>query len=239
MAAPIAQLENLSKTYHKPGTTVFVQALRDLNISFHQGEFVAVVGASGSGKSTLMNILGCLDRPTTGRYILGGQDVSTLSDDQLSEIRGKRLGFVFQNFNLIPQLTLLENLEVPLFYQGAPASDRKKRAWELIEMVGLADRAHHRPMELSGGQQQRAAIARALINEPLIILADEPTGNLDSKTGQAILDVFSDLHQAGRTILMVTHEPDIASRCSRIIQLRDGQVISDTDGHSQAKQLST
>ncbi|NOX59505.1 MAG: ABC transporter ATP-binding protein [Planctomycetes bacterium] len=226
-SAPIASVENLVKTYQKPGSSVFVHALRGVSINFVAGESVAICGASGSGKSTMLNLLGCLDRPTSGIYRLGGLDVSTLDDDALSEIRGERIGFVFQNFNLIHQLTVLENLEVPLFYQGVPQQERKKRAEELIARVGLADRGDHRPMELSGGQQQRAAIARSLINNPVIILADEPTGNLDTETGEMILEVFDELRTEGRTVLMVTHEAEVANRCDRIITMRDGKIIED------------
>jgi putative ABC transport system ATP-binding protein len=187
------------------------------------------MGASGSGKSTLMNLIGCLDRPTSGQYILGGQDISQLEDDLLSEIRSKRIGFIFQQFNLIQQLTVLENLEVPMFYLGIPPLKRRERAMELAEKVGLAERVHHRPMELSGGQQQRVCIARALVNDPLIVLADEPTGALDSKTGQQILALFDELVAGGRTIILVTHDPGVARRCSRVIQLHDGAVVR--DGH--------
>lgn len=204
-----------------------VHALRGIEIDFVKGQSVAIRGQSGSGKSTLMNLLGCLDRPTSGRYFLGGLDVSRLDDDQLSAIRGERIGFVFQSFNLIPQLTVLENLEVPLFYQGRPARDRRERADELAELVGLADRGHHRPSELSGGQQQRAAIARALVNDPLLILADEPTGNLDTATGEMILSVFDQLHEKGKTVVMVTHDEYVAERCDRVVTLRDGRVVSD------------
>jgi putative ABC transport system ATP-binding protein len=225
----IATVRQLTKTYHKPGTIVSVEALRGIDLDIVQGQAVAVCGQSGSGKSTLMNILGCLDRLTTGRYLLGEQDVSDLDDDELSDIRGRHVGFVFQNFNLIPQMTVLENLEVPLFYQGVPATTRKQKARELVALVELAGRGHHRPMELSGGEQQRVAIARALINDPLIILADEPTGNLDTATGEMILDIFDRLHQAGKTVIMVTHEPNVAARCDRIITLRDGLIISDKD----------
>jgi putative ABC transport system ATP-binding protein len=225
---PLARLEQVVKTYHKIGTDVAVHALRDIDLIVHGGEYVAICGHSGSGKSTLMNLLGCLDRPTSGRYILGEDDVSQLDDDMLSEIRGLRLGFVFQNFNLIPQLTVLENLEVPLFYRGVPPHERHERAMYLAERVGLGERAHHRPAELSGGQQQRAAIARALINDPLFILADEPTGNLDTATGNVILDLFDELHQKeGKTILIVTHEADVSARCQRVVTLRDGHIISD------------
>ncbi|MBI4716498.1 MAG: ABC transporter ATP-binding protein [Planctomycetes bacterium] len=227
----MASVQKLSKVYGTPGTNVLVHALRGIDIDFAAGESVAICGQSGSGKSTLLNVLGCLDRPTAGKYILGDVDVADLSDDDRSDIRGKRIGFVFQNFNLIPQLTVLENLEVPLFYQGCPSAERRRRAQEFVEVVGLGDRGHHRPAELSGGQQQRAAIARSLINNPLILLADEPTGNLDSATGETILGVFDALRAEGKTILMVTHEPDVANRCDRIITLRDGAVVSDERTH--------
>lgn len=224
----IASVHQLSKTYGMPGGDASVHALRSIDIEFREGESVAIRGQSGSGKSTLMNLLGCLDRPTSGRYILGGVDVSRLSDDELSNIRGEKIGFVFQCFNLIPQLTVLENLEVPLFYQGMRHADRQKKSIELAERVGLADRAHHRPPQLSGGQQQRAAIARALINDPLIILADEPTGNLDTATGEMILQIFDDLRDRGKTVFMVTHEQAVADRCDRIITLRDGSIVEDS-----------
>ena len=203
----VASIQNLSKIYRKPGTNVEVAALRSISIDFEEGEYTAIMGASGSGKSTLMNIIGCLDRPTSGQYFLGGTDVSGLEDDVLSEIRSRRIGFIFQNFNLIQQLTVLENLEVPMFYLGVPPAERKRRATELAQRVGLAERLDHRPMQLSGGQQQRVCVARALANDPLILLADEPTGALDSKTGQAILELFDDLVDSGRTILLVTHDP--------------------------------
>ncbi len=226
----IACVQQLTKVYGKPGSDVRVQALRGVDIDFHEGESVAVRGQSGSGKSTLMNLLGCLDRPTSGRYTLGDQDVSRLDDDQLSAIRGRKIGFVFQNFNLIPQLTLLENMEVPLFYQGCPARVRREKALAVVELVELADRGHHRPTELSGGQQQRAAIARALMNDPLLILADEPTGNLDSATGAMILAIFDRLHEEGRTVVVVTHDEEVARRCDRVLTLRDGMVLSDERG---------
>ncbi len=223
----VAQVQNLSKIYRKPGTDVEVHALRDVSLDFEQGEYTAIMGASGSGKSTLMNVLGCLDKPTLGHYVLGGDDISQMPDDQLSEIRSRRIGFIFQNFNLIQQLTVLENLEVPMFYLQVPPPERRRRAAELAEKVGLGDRLDHRPMQLSGGQQQRVCIARALINDPLIILADEPTGALDSKTGQAVLTLFDELVAGGRTILLVTHDPSVAHRCQRVIHLHDGAVARD------------
>jgi putative ABC transport system ATP-binding protein len=223
----VASVQNLSKIYRKPGADVEVAALRDVNIDFEEGVFTAIMGQSGSGKSTLMNILGCLDRPTDGAYILGDEDVSKLEDDALSEIRSRRIGFIFQNFNLIPQLTVLENLEVPMFYLGIPPVERRKRAIELAERVGLGDRGDHRPMQLSGGQQQRVCIARAMINDPLILLADEPTGALDSKTGQQILQLFDNLVEQGKTIILVTHDPTVAHRCQRVITLHDGNIAKD------------
>jgi putative ABC transport system ATP-binding protein len=223
----VASVQNLSKIYRKPGTNIEVHALRSINLEFEEGEFTAIMGASGSGKSTLMNVLGCLDQPTHGHYVLGGQDISALEDDDLSEIRSRRIGFVFQNFNLIQQLTVLENLEVPMFYLGVPPQERRERALKLANKVGLGDRGDHRPMQLSGGQQQRVCIARALINEPLILLADEPTGALDSKTGQQILELFDELVAAGKTIILVTHDPSIAHRCTRVIHLHDGRVSLD------------
>jgi putative ABC transport system ATP-binding protein len=223
----IASVQQLTKTYRKPGSDVNVQALRGVDLEFVEGESVAICGPSGSGKSTLMNVIGCLDRPTSGQYLLGGVDVSQMPDDDLSDIRGRRIGFVFQSFNLIAQLSVLENLEVPLFYQGVHPQERRDRAETLIALVGLTDRGHHRPNELSGGQQQRAAIARALINDPLILLADEPTGNLDSATGEIILSIFDRLHDEGKTVVMITHEPSVAARCDRKITLRDGLISED------------
>ncbi len=223
----VASVRNLSKIYRKPGTDVEVAALRCVNLDFVSGEYTAIMGASGSGKSTLMNILGCLDKPTGGHYVLGGDDVSAMEDDVLSEIRSRRIGFIFQNFNLIQQLTVLENLEVPMFYLGVRPADRRSRAQALAQKVGLAERLDHRPMQLSGGQQQRVCIARALMNDPLIILADEPTGALDSKTGQQIMQIFDELVASGRTIIVVTHDPGVAKRCHRVIQLHDGEVVRD------------
>jgi putative ABC transport system ATP-binding protein len=217
-----AQVINLTKDYQLGD--VVVHALRGVSLDFSEGDFVAIMGASGSGKSTLLNLLGCLDRLTTGHYILAGQDVSQMDDDQLSEIRSRYIGFIFQSYNLIPQLTVVENIEVPLFYQGNVSAEARQRCMDLAEMVGLSDRLDHRPYQLSGGQQQRVAIARALVNEPQIILADEPTGNLDSATGEEIMQMLEALNRSGKTIIIVTHEPDIAERAHRTIRLRDGLV---------------
>jgi putative ABC transport system ATP-binding protein len=225
--AVVASVQNLSKIYRKPGTNVEVAALRSINLDFIEGEYTAIMGASGSGKSTLMNIIGCLDQSTTGSYVLGGVDISKLEDDELSEIRSRRIGFIFQNFNLIQQLTVLENLEVPMFYLGYPPAERRRRAMELAEKVGLTERLDHRPMQLSGGQQQRVCIARSLVNDPLILLADEPTGALDSKTGQQILALFDEMVAGGRTIILVTHDPLVGQRAHRVIALHDGGVVKD------------
>jgi len=225
----LAQLVNLTKTYQM-GADVTVEALRGVDLTVEDGEYVAVMGPSGSGKSTLLNLLGCLDRPTSGRYLLGDEDVSRLSDAALSEVRGRRIGFVFQSFNLIPQLSALDNIEVPLFYQGVHRRERRRRGQELAERVGLGPRARHKPMELSGGEQQRVAIARALSNDPLILLADEPTGNLDSKTGREILDIFDDLSARGRTLIVVTHDEAIAARTHRTVRMADGCVVSGNAG---------
>ncbi len=221
----LIRIENLSKIYQLG--KVQVKALNGIDLTIEQNEYVAIMGPSGSGKSTLMNILGCLDVPTSGRYILNGHDVSNLSDDELAHIRNKEIGFVFQTFNLLPRATALHNVELPLIYNGTPRNIRRKKALEMLERVGLGDRAHHRPNELSGGQRQRVAIARALVNGPSIILADEPTGNLDSKTGDEIMQIFRELNDAGNTIVLVTHEEDIARQCKRIIRLLDGKIIKD------------
>jgi len=206
---------------------VTVKALRGVTVSFHSGEYIAVMGPSGCGKSTLLNILGGLDKPSGGRYFLGGEDVSQLEDDQLSEIRSSRLGFVFQSYNLIQQLSVVENIEVPLYYQGVREDESRERAKELAARVGLEARFDHKPYELSGGQQQRVAIARALVNDPLIILADEPTGNLDSASGEEIMRLFDELHALGKTVIMVTHAGEVSERAERVIHLRDGEVEHD------------
>lgn len=226
--SPVAELKQIRKVYYKPDGSVMVEALRGVDLTIRRGEYVAIMGASGSGKSTLMNILGCLDKPTTGQFLLAGRDVGTMSDRELSEFRGRTIGFVFQAFNLIPQETIEDNVAVPLFYQGVPRAERRQRAIGALALVGLDNRLGHRPRELSGGQQQRTAIARALVTRPVILMADEPTGNLDSATGQAILGTFDQLHRAGMTIIMVTHDNSVAARCERVVRLRDGVIESDT-----------
>jgi putative ABC transport system ATP-binding protein len=225
MASSIVQLDDLRKTYRMGQVTV--EALRGISFEIGAGDYVSIMGPSGCGKSTLMNLLGCLDRASAGRYVLGGEDVSQLSDDALSAIRGTRLGFVFQSYNLIQQLSVVENIEVPLYYQGRPEAESRERATALAARVGLADRLDHKPYELSGGQQQRVAIARALVNDPLIILADEPTGNLDSAAGVEILKFFDELNRGGKTIILVTHDLGVARHCARTIRLCDGQIESD------------
>ena len=220
----VAELKAVRKVYYKPDGSVMVEALRGVDITVHEGEYVAIMGASGSGKSTLMNILGCLDQPTDGQYLLAGKDINEMDDESLSQFRGRTIGFVFQAFNLIPQLTVEENVAVPLFYQGIDPAERRERAIEKLSLVGLGERLGHRPRELSGGQQQRVAIARSLIAEPKVLMADEPTGNLDSRTGEEILTLFEKLHGEGMTILMVTHDDSVADRCERVIRLKDGVV---------------
>ncbi len=231
----IVRLEEVEKTYQMGPVTV--QALRGISLQIDAGDYVSIMGPSGCGKSTLLNVLGCLDRPSAGRYFLGTDDASSLDDRGLSEIRGARLGFIFQSYNLIQQLTVVENIEVPLFYQGCEEDEMHARAAELARLVGLEARLDHKPFELSGGQQQRVAIARALVNDPLVILADEPTGNLDSVSGQEILRVFDDLHGRGKTLILVTHDDEVARRAGRAVRLRDGRVDSDvrfTKGGSNA-----
>lgn len=225
MPGPIVHLRDIRKSYTMG--SVVVEALRGVNVAIAPSDYVCIMGPSGCGKSTLLNVLGCLDRPTSGAYLLGDEDVAQLSDDDLSAVRGSRLGFVFQSYNLIQQLTVLENIEVPLFYQGWPEAESREVAVQLAELVGLQDRLDHRPFELSGGQQQRVAIARALVNDPLIILADEPTGNLDSNSGADILRVFDELNAQGKTLILVTHDPGVARHAKRTIRLRDGAVESD------------
>jgi putative ABC transport system ATP-binding protein len=224
---PVVDLRRVCKTYYKPDGSVMVEALRPVDLRILRGEFIAIMGASGSGKSTLMNLLGCLDRPTSGEYFLDGRDVAHMDDEELSTYRGRKLGFIFQAFNLISELTVLGNVEAPLMYQGLPKPERQARAAKVLEKVGLGDRLDHRPRELSGGQQQRVAIARALGVEPVILMADEPTGNLDSATGEAILTLFEELHGQGMTIIMVTHDPKIGARSGRVVTLRDGLIESD------------
>jgi len=220
--SPILVMERLCKNYELG--TVELKVLRDIELTINEGDYVAIMGPSGSGKSTLLNMIGCLDRPTSGDYWLGGQNVSLLDDDQLSLIRGARIGFIFQSFNLINQLNVVENIEVPMYYQGCSEHESAERAIELAEMVGLGDRLDHRPSELSGGQQQRVAIARSLANDPLIILADEPTGNLDSESGAEILKILMDLHNQGKTLIVVTHDEGIAENAGRVVELFDGRI---------------
>jgi len=217
--------EALAKTYTMGSEQVY--ALRGIDVEIHRGEYVAIMGPSGSGKSTLMNLIGCLDSPSSGHYWLAGRLVSSLDDDELAYIRNKEIGFVFQTFNLLPRATSLHNVELPLIYNGTPAEERVERATEALRMVDLGDRMMHKPNELSGGQRQRVAVARALVNKPSILLADEPTGNLDSKTGEEIMALFERLHEQGNTIILVTHEPDIAAHAHRTILIRDGRIHSD------------
>ena len=222
----IIHLNDIRKNYYL-GKQV-IEVLKGISLDILKNEYVALMGPSGSGKSTLMNILGCLDTPTSGSYILNGQDVSRMQDNDLADVRNKEIGFVFQQFNLLPRLTAAENVALPLVYAGVPKKQRMERAMEVLEKVTLADRSHHKPNEMSGGQNQRVAIARALINDPSIILADEPTGNLDSKTSYEIMDIFGKIHAGGNTVILVTHEEDIAKFARRIVRLRDGVIETDT-----------
>ena len=223
----ILELKNIKKNYYI-GTENELSVLKDISLSVNKGEFISIVGPSGSGKSTFMNIIGALDKPTTGSYILNGSHVQDLEEDELSEIRNKEIGFVFQNFNLIPRCSALKNVELPMFYAGVPSSERTKRAKELLELVGMEHRMHHVPNELSGGQKQRVAIARALANNPAIILADEPTGALDSKTGTMVMDLFLKINkEEGKTIVLITHSNELAEQTNRIVTIADGQIISD------------
>jgi putative ABC transport system ATP-binding protein len=232
----LIKLTNLARRYQMGAETI--HALREVNLVIEAGEYVAIMGPSGSGKSTLMNLLGCLDTPTEGTYELNGVNVGELDDNQLSEIRNREIGFVFQTFNLLPRATALRNVELPLVYAGVPAIDRHDHALEALRRVGLEDRVHHRPNELSGGQRQRVAIARALTTRPSIILADEPTGNLDSRTGEEIMTIFDGLWRSGNTILVVTHEESIARRARRIVRLRDGRVAEDEKRADPAPTIS-
>ncbi|KAB1934439.1 ABC transporter ATP-binding protein [Micromonospora sp. ALFpr18c] len=221
----VLDVRTVTKVYGQGAATV--HALRGVSLTVARGEYLAIMGSSGSGKSTLMNILGCLDIPTAGQYLLDGVDVSRLNDRQLALVRNRRIGFVFQSFNLIPRTSAVANVELPLAYAGVKPAERRRRARNALNMVGLAQRGDHEPNQLSGGQQQRVAVARALVTEPALVLADEPTGNLDSRSTEDILGIFDDLHAAGRTILLITHEEDVAARASRLIRLVDGQIVTD------------
>ncbi|MCF7848106.1 MAG: ABC transporter ATP-binding protein [Kiritimatiellales bacterium] len=220
----MVELKNAVKEYENG--PLRVRALRGVDLRIDPGEYAVIMGASGCGKSTLLNLLGCLDHLSEGDYLLGGDNISKLSDDELSEIRSRRIGFIFQSYNLIPQLNILENIEVPLFYQGIPEREARERAIELAERMGLSERLKHKPMELSGGQQQRVAIARSLVTDPILMLADEPTGNLDSKTGHEILELIDDLNAEGKTIVMVTHDDEVAHRAQRVVRVFDGEIVS-------------
>lgn len=226
MAEPLIKISDIKRNFVLGNEIVYV--LKGIDLEINKGEYVALMGPSGSGKSTLMNLLGCLDTPTSGSYILNGKDVSKMKDDELAEIRNKEIGFVFQTFNLLPRTTALDNVALPMIYAGFPKSERNKRATEVLVQVNLSDRMDHQPNQLSGGQRQRVAIARALVNKPSIILADEPTGNLDSKTSLEIMKLFSDIHAKGNTVILVTHEEEIAAYAHRVIRLRDGLIESDT-----------
>jgi putative ABC transport system ATP-binding protein len=228
----LIQVQDITRVFTVGGEEV--RALRGVSFSIARGEWVAIIGQSGSGKSTLMNVLGCLDTPTSGRYMLNGKDVSRMSDDELAVVRNVEIGFIFQTFQLLPKETALANVELPLVYRGMAAKERRERAKQALEKVQLAHRMHHRPNELSGGQRQRVAIARALVSEPSMLLADEPTGNLDSATGEEIVKLFEQLHQAGHTLVLVTHEPKLAARCPRAIRLSDGEIVADGPGREVA-----
>lgn len=233
----LIDISNLTREYVM-GDQV-IRALDSVNLKINHGEFVAIMGPSGSGKSTAMNMIGCLDRPTSGTYVIDGYDIASLNEDQLAELRNNKIGFVFQNFNLLPRTTAIENVELPMMYAGVPAKERGRRAVEALARVGLGDRLYNRPNELSGGQQQRVSIARALVNRPALILADEPTGALDSHTTDEILHLFEELHAQGNTIVIVTHENEVGSHAHRIVRFRDGQVESDERTPRAAKEVTT
>ncbi|MDB5205823.1 MAG: macrolide transporter ATP-binding protein [Flavisolibacter sp.] len=233
---PVILLQDIKKSYFLGKVTI--EVLKGISLSINKNEYVALMGPSGSGKSTLMNLIGCLDTPTAGNYILAGQQVGRMTDNSLADVRNKEIGFVFQQFNLLPRLSALENVALPLVYAGVSKKERSRRAMEVLDMVNLSDRSHHKPNELSGGQAQRVAIARALVNNPSIILADEPTGNLDSKTSGEIMDIFGQIHAAGNTVVLVTHEEDIAAHALRMIRLRDGVIEMDRVTITRAAQAS-
>ncbi len=233
----VIKLTDIVKNYQL-GSDVIVRALRAVSLEIQKNEYVAIMGASGSGKSTLMNVIGCLDTPNSGEYILNGTDVSQLEDSQLAEIRNQEIGFVFQTFNLLPRYNALENVMLPMIYAGKSKTERIERAKDMLDKVGLTERIMHNPNELSGGERQRVAVARAMVNSPSIILADEPTGNLDSKTSIDIMNLFTDIHEAGNTIILVTHEPDISLRAHRIVRLRDGEIESDKINPNPTKRIA-
>jgi putative ABC transport system ATP-binding protein len=236
VARPVIVIENIRKTYSNGSLSV--EALRGVSLSIRAGEYVAIMGPSGSGKSTLVHIIGCLDVLTEGRYVLAGEDVSSLSEEALAEIRNRRIGFVFQQFNLLPTLNAWRNVELPLCYAGIARPARRVRAMEALARVGLGDRTEHRPTELSGGQQQRVAVARALVTDPALILADEPTGNLDSASTADVLELFDELHAGGRTIVLITHEPDVAARAGRVVRIRDGKLVADAGDAATAEAIA-
>jgi putative ABC transport system ATP-binding protein len=222
----LIDIRDVSKSYEMGAETI-VHALDGVSLSIEAGDYVAIMGPSGSGKSTLMNLIGCLDTPTTGSYVLKGREIATMNDDELAQIRNKEIGFIFQTFNLLPRADAIQNVELPLVYSGLARRERRERAEKALDAVGLGTRKHHRPNEMSGGQRQRVAIARALVNGPSILLADEPTGNLDSKTGEEILALMDELHRGGNTIILVTHEDELAQHAARVVRLRDGKIVSD------------
>ncbi len=224
--APVIQVRGVSKVFELGA--IRVQALREVSLRIDTGDFVAIMGSSGSGKSTLMNILGCLDAPTAGRYLIDGVDVAHMDQDDLADLRNRKIGFVFQSFNLVARTTAVANVELPLAYAGLSRPERRRRAEAALESVGVSDRLAHMPSELSGGQQQRVAVARAIVTNPSLILADEPTGNLDSHSTEDVLDIFSELHEGGRTVVVITHEPDVAARADRVIHLSDGEIVRDS-----------